>query len=78
MSNYKIENVGTPPRSKSGRARKYPFDDMGVGDSFFVPYMRPSGLGGSIKLASQRLGYKFCTRSEVSDGIRGIRVYRIK
>lgn len=75
---YKIEQVGAPPRSAVGRSRKYPFDDMKVGDSFFVPRMKPSGLGGSIKLASLRLGYKFSTRTELVNGIRGLRVYRVK
>lgn len=75
---YKIEQVGSPPRSKSGRSRKYPFDVMDIGDSFFVPRMKPSGLGGSIKLASERLGYRFSTRTEDVDGVRGLRVYRVK
>lgn len=35
---FKIKsNVPTPQAQRKGRGSKYPFDVMGVGDSFFVP-----------------------------------------
>lgn len=75
---YKIEQVGPPKRAATGRPRKYPFDDMSVGDSFFVPRMKAGHISGSMKLAAMRLGYSFCTRTESVNEVRGIRVYRIK
>lgn len=50
---YKIySNIPVPNDAKATRARKYPFNELRVGECFVVPYeeLPPKGLG-SIKAA---------------------------
>lgn len=59
----------------SGPKRKYPFHDMAVGDSFFVPGKRTTDLSPSVtqfrnKYAPESM---FTTRAEPG----GVRVWRI-
>lgn len=57
-------------------ARKYPFPDMRVGDSFFVPGMNRQQMAGPIRYATCECR-KFTTRRVVENGIPGLRVWRI-
>lgn len=72
----KIDTSIGKPRSSAGAPRKYPFADMGVGDSIFFHGER---IGTSCKpyLAAQqiglRAGMKFSGRTV--DG--GVRIWRI-
>jgi hypothetical protein len=52
-------------------SRKYPFDKMKVGDSFFT---EKAHLTGSVICAQNRTGFKF--KSKFMDG--GTRVWRIE
>lgn len=67
-----IEN-GIPLPPPRMRAAKYPFNEMEVGDSFFVPDTNRSFTGAMLS-SSKRSGRRFATR--MIDG--GIRVLRVK
>ena len=71
MTMYKIEK-NKPLSSKL----KYPFADMRIDDSFFVPDQHKQGAGvvSSAHYYGKRNGKKFATRYE--DG--GIRIWRVK
>lgn len=60
------------PLPKSASQAKYPWSEMAVGDSFFVPSMTESARGGLTSIAKSR-GIKISTRK--MDG--GIRVWRV-
>ena len=77
------------PLEKRGGVRKYdhfyPFEDMKVGDSFWVPSTTYCTLGAITKF-SKKTGWKFSTRAQSKDGLsnnkvavekRGVRVWRI-
>ena len=52
-----------------GRATKYPFHEMKIGDSFFVPNVKAVGVHH----------YKpklFMRRTVIENGIKGVRVWR--
>ena len=67
-----IPPVRTGP--KSGTRFKYPFNNLEVGQSFFVEGIEARNLGGSVTHAEKVLGFKFTTRT--MDG--GARVWRVK
>lgn len=81
---YAIEKgVSVPPRMPTKRGSKYPFKDMDVGDSFFVP--NPEGsedIANRLRNAAHRFGtrygYKFSIRNliEGEDQVQGVRVWR--
>jgi hypothetical protein len=82
---FKIQtNIPAPTGSTKGAKRKYPFDKMSVGDSFFVAV---DGTNTVIKIqgtlaSCARAFYgaagflKTCGVQE--DGVKGVRVWRIK
>jgi hypothetical protein len=57
---------------------KYPFPDMEVGDSFFIP----ANIAQTARMAAHqhgvRYGKKFCTRSVKEGKHKGVRVWRIE
>jgi len=59
---------------KRGKAFKYPFHKLEVGESFYVENLQSRNLGGSVTYASKVLGRKFTTRS--MEG--GVRVWRVE
>lgn len=66
---------------KGGRKAKYPFDQMAVGQSFFVPAdgekkksVRAAAHGASKRYDGNRT---FATRSTTENGVAGTRVWRI-
>ena len=63
-----------PPNTgpKKGKAFKYPFHKLEVGESFFVENLQSRNLGGSVTYASKVLNRKFITRT--MEG--GVRVWR--
>lgn len=76
MSKFKIEK-NVPPPAPRCYLGKYPFKDMKVGDSFFVPEGSNHNLASMRQkayLAGKHHGMKFSTR--YADG--GVRVWRIK
>lgn len=62
--------------------RKYPFREMEVGDSFFVPFdhREPNHLRSSIYTSARdQLGGtgQVSIRADKSDGVLGFRIWRI-
>lgn len=68
------KNVPMPKTEGRGRPPIYPFRDMDVGDSVFIP---EQGVGGSAYLSAMQHGRlngkKFSGRTE--DG--GVRIWRV-
>ena len=50
---YAIRTDVPLPKSQRGPSTKYPFAQLGVGHSFFVP--RPADAPGDLKLGLQRM-----------------------
>lgn len=79
VASFKIEkNVPLGPRSRSGGS-SYPFAEMEVGDSFFIPVQRDvqkfrNGLSQSLSYQRLRYQRKFATRKVEG----GIRVWRVQ
>ena len=65
------KNIPLPPRQN--RASTYPFDDLEVGDSFFIEGKSAKSFGSTVQAAAKRTGAKFTTRA-FDDGVR---VWRI-
>lgn len=74
MSNYKIEkNIPIPVGAGTrGPSYKYPWRDMNVGDSIFIPDMTVYQINPHN--AAKKYNQKFSARTV--DG--GVRVWRIK
>jgi hypothetical protein len=80
------KGVPIPPPSTGGRKRKYPFDEMEVGDSFTLPLSGEIGPGGSdrvvclLSCAGNRRrkthGQAFRVRTEREQGVA--RCWRVK
>jgi hypothetical protein len=77
MSLYKVEsNVPLPKKAASpGAPTKYPFADMKVGQSFFVPEKdtSPKNVRASASLAQKRCKARFSVRTMKN----GVRVFRV-
>ena len=71
---------------KGGMPQLYPFDNMAVGDSFFVTGKKGADLSGSLTHWNKKLApAKFVTRLYDAKGERqskygelGVRVFRVK
>ena len=70
---YKIDNNIPLP---SSREYRYPFADMDIGDSIFVPTAvgRPENLAGYAN--SRHPERKFVGRTRTEGGVAGYRVWR--
>lgn len=67
------KDIPMPPRRKE--RRKWPFDEMNVGDSFFAPEVKAAHFG---PYARRLLPKRFTTRTVTENDIRGIRVWRFE
>jgi hypothetical protein len=59
------DNIPLPPpvrRPRAARRRKYPFEDMEVGQHFFVEGKLKNTLGTHVTTVGKQLGRKFSTR----------------
>ena len=63
------QNVPIPAREN----RKYPFKQMEIGESFFVPGKISSDLSTAIYRPK-----KFTFRTTIESGVKGVRVWRIE
>lgn len=74
------KGIPLPPRrrgggaGRTGRAPIYPWREMEIGDSFFLPDIEPHLISSLAAGAAQRTGRKFATRIEGD----GVRVWRIR
>jgi hypothetical protein len=58
---------------------KYPFAELDVGHSFFVPGKTTSGISSSVANARTRMpGRKFVTNTVTENGVTGVRVWRVQ
>jgi hypothetical protein len=55
-----------------------PFDDMKVGESFFIPTLKPAQLMYVIDTRAKAAGVKVRSFTTSKDGYLGLRVWRIK
>lgn len=57
---------------------KYPFEQMAVGQSFFVPEAKARNVRSSVGHYQRRetVAAKFITRTVTEEGIKGVRVWR--
>ena len=56
---------------------RYPFAELEVGESFFVPNQGIGILSKYKARSEQRTGFKFTTRTVSEGGIKGVRVWRV-
>ena len=54
----------------------FPFDGMNVGDSFFIPTLRPSDMIFVIDNRAKAAGIKIKAYASSKDGRLGVRVWR--
>lgn len=66
------KNIPIPPINIK-RGSKYPWEEMGVGDSMLFVGMRVNGVCPQATKAGRRLGWKFTVR-KVENGVRVWRV----
>lgn len=57
---------------------RYPWKQLKVGHSFFVPGKTPQDIGACRQYATRTLGYKFVSRKLTERGVVGVRVWRIE
>ena len=55
----------------------FPFDGMDVGDSFFIPTLKPAELLYTIDTRSKVAGIKVKVYATSKDGRLGVRVWRV-
>lgn len=73
--NFQIEKGIDLPAKRISRGSKYPFADMSVGDSFYVPGIKPSTMSNTAsRFAKEHEGFKFSVRAEGE----GARVWRVE
>lgn len=65
------------PKGNKGN-RKYPWYEMEVGDSFFVPSTNPSRFMGSKYNYLRARGIEISCRAVTENGINGVRVWRVE
>jgi len=55
----------------------FPFDGMSIGDSFFIPTLRPAELLFAVENRAKVAGVKVKAYPSSKDGRLGIRVWRV-
>lgn len=53
-----------------------PLDVMDIGESFFIPTMKPAYMSYVVDCAAKRLEVKVKTYTTTKDGMIGVRVWR--
>jgi hypothetical protein len=56
----------------------FPFDGMEVGDSFFIPTLRPAEMLYIVDSAAKRAKYRVKAYPSSKEGHLGVRVWRIR
>jgi len=56
----------------------FPFEAMSVGDSFFIPTLKPSPLIYAIETGAKRAGFVAKAFVTQKDGCLGVRAWRVK
>ena len=55
----------------------FPYQGMDIGDSFFMPTVRPSFGHYIIDLTSKKVGIRVKTYTMNCDGVLGVRAWRV-
>jgi hypothetical protein len=55
----------------------FPYQGMEIGDSFFMPTVRPAYAHYIIDLTSKKVGIRVKTYTMVDDGVLGVRAWRV-
>jgi len=55
----------------------FPFEFMEVGDSFFIPTMRPAHMAYVIDSTSKKVGVKMRTFTRREKDVLGVRTWRV-
>jgi hypothetical protein len=76
---FKVESgIPMPTPTYGGGANVYPWNDMGIGDSFFVATdgskRANSRVGSAASQRSRRVGHRFAVRTVEG----GVRVWRVE
>lgn len=62
-----------------GRKGYYPWDDLRVGGSFFVPHRTTGDFAGAVAHARRtRPGWKLVSRTVTEGDVQGVRVWRVE
>ena len=71
---------GIPPPPSRGISKRYPWSQMEIGDSFFVPssLTKAATVRSATAYAKKRNGATYATSEIVENGVSGVRVWRIK
>jgi hypothetical protein len=56
----------------------FPFEGMEIGDSFFVPTLKPSAMIYAIESGAKRSEIKVKAFTTSKEGCLGVRVWRVK
>ena len=56
----------------------FPFPGMDIGDSFFVPTMKPAYMTYIVDTTAKKSGIRVKTYTVTEDGVLGVRTWRIK
>lgn len=56
----------------------FPYSGMDIGDSFFIPTMKPAYMGYIIDTTAKNYGIRMKTFPVYHDGCIGVRAWRIK
>lgn len=75
------KGVPVPPQQVPGRKSKWPWKDMEPGDSFFAAGYATKAEDGAMVMNGtngRRVapGTKWCARTRVENGVKGVRVWR--
>jgi hypothetical protein len=55
-----------------------PYSGMGIGDSFFIPTMKPAYMTYILDTTAKKYGIKVKVFTATKDGLLGVRAWRIK
>jgi len=55
----------------------FPYQDMQVGDSFFIPTVRPAYAHYIVDVTSKRVDMRMKAYTMIDEGILGVRVWRV-
>lgn len=75
MSSFPVDDHIPMPNNAGGRVR-YPWKQMGIGQSFFVPNI-PESTRRGLPSAARYSGIKVVTRNVTENGVPGVRVWRV-
>ena len=76
---FAIQDNVPLPKLRAYRSR-YPFSEMRVGQSFFIPGVRVQRVSHAAVYWAKRLGdgYRFVSRTVTEDGQEGVRCWRVE